>query len=252
MGLEPVERAAYRGTMAIASPPQRPRRRVRFISALPRRAGLLSSRSEGSGSRSGVVVAALLAIAGITSLVAVLLLITRDQPPGDGSVDAGFARDMSVHHGQAVQMAITAQNRTDNESIRILAFDIMLTQHGQINIMQAWLDVWGLSTVGEGPSMAWMGGTEHDHSSEEGSGSVRMPGWITQEEMAALEALPVAEMNQEFLRMMIRHHEGGVVMAEAAVDRAETPQIRDLARAIIVSQESEIDQMEQMLAELSS
>jgi uncharacterized protein (DUF305 family) len=56
-------------------------------------------------------------------------------------------------------------------------------------------------------------------------------------------------MNEHFLRLMIRHHEGGQAMARSALDRAETSVVRDLARGIITAQHAEIEQMEQMLAE---
>jgi uncharacterized protein (DUF305 family) len=246
-------------------PMTRTRRRVRYITSLPRRSTLVSPQSSRSFSRQTVLVAALLAVAAIAILVTALLIFMRDRPPGEHSVDAGFARDMSVHHGQAVQMAITVHDRTDNEAIKLLSLDIMLTQHGQFGIMQGWLDAWDLPSVGEDPPMTWMGSGTHDAmaamASMEGMDSVpsketssdnTMPGWATQEELASLSTLPVAEMNKEFLRLMIRHHQGGVLMAQAAVDRAETPQIKDLSRWIVQTQQSEISQMEQILTEISS
>jgi uncharacterized protein (DUF305 family) len=216
-----------------------------------------------------VLVAGLLAIAAIAILVTALLIFTRDRPPGEHSVDAGFARDMSVHHGQAVQMAIPVHDRTDNGAIKVLSIDIMLTQHGQVGIMQGWLDAWNLPSFGEDPPMTWMGSRAQNDAlaamasmeamggmgsvpSKESSSDSTMPGWATQEELASLSTLPVAEMNQEFLRLMIRHHQGGVLMAQAAVDRAETPQIKDLSRWIVQTQQAEIAQMEQILSEISS
>jgi uncharacterized protein (DUF305 family) len=136
----------------------------------------------------------------------------------------------------------------------------MLTQHGQIGVMQGWLDAWGLSSTGENPPMAWMGddatsampddkgGTdafnEDDHAMDS-----RMPGLATPKEVAALSTLPVPEMEAQFLRLMIRHHQGGVLMAEAAVERAETDNVRDLAGWIVAGQQAEIAQMEKMLSE---
>lgn len=73
-----------------------------------------------------------------------LWLLLRSDTPGDASAEAGFARDMSMHHAQAVEMALIAQERTDDPEIRILATDIILTQQGQIGQMRGWLDAWGL------------------------------------------------------------------------------------------------------------
>ena len=77
--------------------------------------------------------------------------------PGNDSAEAGFARDMIVHHGQAVQMAEIIRDKTHNDDMRLLAADISLTQQGQVGIMQGWLGVWGLPITGEDPAMAWMG-----------------------------------------------------------------------------------------------
>ena len=73
------------------------------------------------------------ALAGATAV----LLVSR--PPGDDSAEAGFARDMMVHHAQAVQMAEIVRDKTQSDDIRLLASDIALTQQAQIGIMQGWL-----------------------------------------------------------------------------------------------------------------
>ncbi|MHC5908965.1 DUF305 domain-containing protein, partial [Streptomyces sp. S6] len=38
------------------------------------------------------------------------------------AVDAGFARDMAVHHQQAVEMSYIVRDRTDDEEVRRLAY----------------------------------------------------------------------------------------------------------------------------------
>jgi uncharacterized protein (DUF305 family) len=48
---------------------------------------------------------ALLLVVAILVAVASLYLLATSQPPGEGSAEAGFARDMTVHHAQAVEMA---------------------------------------------------------------------------------------------------------------------------------------------------
>ena len=62
-------------------------------------------------------------------------------PPGAGSVDVGFAQDMSVHHTQAVQMASWERDHTSDPALQLLATDIEDTQHGQVGRMQSWLDL---------------------------------------------------------------------------------------------------------------
>ena len=48
---------------------------------------------------------------------------------------------------------------------------------------------------------------------------------------------------------MIAHHQGGVEMAEAIVERSSYRVVLDLANSIVQAQSSEIDLMKRMLAE---
>lgn len=60
------------------------------------------------------------------------------------------------------------------------------------------------------------------------------PGWMWGQGRAA---------DQQFIVMMVPHHEGAIAMAGLAVTRAKRPEIRELARRIKASQEQENDQM---------
>jgi hypothetical protein len=48
--------------------------------------------------------------------------------PGEGSPEVTFARDMSAHHDQAVEMAVILRDRGVDEELRTIALDITLTQ----------------------------------------------------------------------------------------------------------------------------
>lgn len=178
----------------------------------------------------------LLALAAI--LIGSLLTFSelRPEPPVEGSADVGFARDMSDHHAQAVAMAEIIRTKTTDPDIRILATDIALTQQAQIGQMRGWLDAWGLPVAGRGDPMAWMG-----HAGP-------MPGMASADEMRELESASGEEADELFLRLMIRHHRGGLLMASAALDQADTDETQILARAIRDGQASEIQAMEQMLS----
>jgi uncharacterized protein (DUF305 family) len=184
----------------------------------------------------------ILAVAGVCLVAMALVvgvLVGRESPrfPGDRSAEAGFVRDMSAHHEQAVEMAELIRDRTDDPEVRTLAMDIALTQQGQIGQMMGWLDVWDLLPTGEEPPMAWMG-----HPAGE-----RMPGMATRQELAHLAELSGEEADREFLRLMIRHHQGGVPMAEAILERTDRDEVRRLARSIIESQTAEVETMTGML-----
>lgn len=77
-------------------------------------------------------------------------------PPGEDSPEAGFARDMAIHHAQAVRIAETVHDRTEDLALRVLATDVVLTQQAEIGQMRGWLEAWGLSSGGTEP-LAWMG-----------------------------------------------------------------------------------------------
>jgi uncharacterized protein (DUF305 family) len=84
-------------------------------------------------------------------------MLLASKPPANDSPQAGFARDMMVHHSQAVQMAEIIRDKIQSEQMTLLAAEIPLTQQGQVGIMQGWLEVWGLPIGGFEPAMAWMG-----------------------------------------------------------------------------------------------
>lgn len=60
--------------------------------------------------------------------------------PGDGSAEAGFARDMSNHHAQAVEMAEIVRDRTTDATIRAMATEVVLVQQFQIGQIFGWLE----------------------------------------------------------------------------------------------------------------
>ncbi|NLE71607.1 MAG: DUF305 domain-containing protein [Actinomycetales bacterium] len=198
------------------------------------------------GVRSPVAVAAAAVVAAAAGLAAGLLLASgalRPAVPAEGSADVGFARDMQVHHAQAVEMALLVRERTDDPELAQVALDILLTQQQQQGQMYGWLAVWGLPQASTAPPMAWAAG--HAHA---GTGDGTMAGMATEEQMAQLRAADGTEAERLFLELMIEHHRGGVAMAEAALDRAVRPEVRRLAQAVVDSQTAEIGVLQDLLA----
>ena len=180
----------------------------------------------------------LVLLAGCAAGATAALLIT--QPPANDSAEAGFARDMMVHHAQAVEMAEIVRDKTQSDDMRILASDIALTQQAQIGIMQGELQAWGLSITGTEPAMGWMG---HPTSGP-------MPGMATPEEIDRLSEAAPEEADVLFLRLMILHHQAAIPMAEAILKRSDEPEVRQLAQGIVASQKGEIKVMEDMLGDM--
>ncbi|WP_277453463.1 DUF305 domain-containing protein [Janibacter sp. DB-40] len=174
------------------------------------------------------------------------------ETPSDDSVAAGFARDMTTHHDQAVQMSWIVRTRTEDELVRSLAYDIARTQENQSGQMAGWLAAWGLSPTGPGEPMEWMQGLEHEHADDPDARLTddgMMPGMASPEELEKLRSLSDKEAEVLFLQLMIRHHKAGVPMAQAALDHSANEAVENLARSIIASQTTEVETMTQMLRE---
>jgi uncharacterized protein (DUF305 family) len=180
----------------------------------------------------------LAAIAVILAVVSLVLVLTS-RPPADDSPEAGFARDMMVHHAQAVQMAEIVRDKTESQTMRTIAADMALTQQAQIGMMQGWLQVWSLPVASTEPPMGWMG-----HPVEG-----LMPGMATPQEIERLREASPEEAEVLFLRLMIPHHQAAIPMAEAVLGRTDRPEVEQLAQAIANSQQLEIRMMQEMLRE---
>jgi uncharacterized protein (DUF305 family) len=174
--------------------------------------------------------------------LAVVLGLGKDAGTHPGTVDVGFSRDMAAHHLQGVEMANLVSDHSEDPAVRGLAFDIATTQTNQVGRMQGWLALWGYSPTG-GDQMAWMGEGMHHMSSG------LMPGMATEDELTNLRTLHGPAFDVEFLRLMIRHHEGGLEMAQYATAHGETDVVRTLAKSIADSQTAETKLMEGMLAD---
>ncbi|WP_127476747.1 DUF305 domain-containing protein [Microbacterium sulfonylureivorans] len=181
---------------------------------------------------------------------------SRGSAPTTTSPEAGFARDMQVHHSQAIEMAMEIYRKTEDPELSVLAYDIATGQSGQRGEMYDWLVQWGLSQSGE-PMMQWMNASEagHDHggtaedplTDEEAREAM---GMASADEIRALEDATGQEADCLFLELMIRHHEGAIPMAEALLELGTDPRALQVAQMIKDGQTAEIDAMESMQARL--
>lgn len=167
--------------------------------------------------------------------------------PSTTSAEAGYARDMQTHHDQGVEMALTIRDRTDDEAIRSLAYDIATTQAHQSGQLYGWLTQWNLPQAGV--PMAWMAG---GHGHEGGADGAAMPGMATPAQLEELRAADGDDAERLFLTLMIAHHQGAVDMSQALLERSGNATARTFAENVVTSQRAEIQLMERMLAERSA
>lgn len=181
--------------------------------------------------------------------------------PAARSVDVGFAQDMQTHHAQAVRMSVMARENTNDRDVKTLSLDVLLTQQQQIGQMFAWLDRWGLPQASARP-MAWMDGPaapEGGHGigagghTSGGQGTARggqpMMGMASKEDLQRLANARGERAERLYLQLMIPHHRGAVQMARYALEEAEQPQVRAMARKIASAQRAEIRLLRSMLAQ---
>lgn len=168
--------------------------------------------------------------------------------PDTQSAEAGFARDMSIHHQQAVDMSFLVRERSDNQEIRNFAYDIINTQATQRGMMLGWLDLWELPPTSTNKPMGWMvedmNMIEEDHNFTQGA---IMPGMATKVEMDELRQSSGKDAEIMFLELMINHHQGGVEMAEGLVNRSNLESVSRLAQTMVDGQNSEIEYMQNLL-----
>jgi uncharacterized protein (DUF305 family) len=183
-----------------------------------------------------------------------------DGPPSGTSAEAGFARDMQVHHQQGVELAMIVRDATDDADVRLLAFDIATAQAQQAGQLYGWLREWQLPQAASEPSMTWMtrpatggdGDTSADAHAAHDPGShtpgAPMPGLATPEQVDELRAATGVDAERLFLELMIAHHRGAIEMADAVLARTSDDVVVPFAQAVVTSQAAEIALMEDMLA----
>lgn len=177
--------------------------------------------------------------------------------PTADSAEAGFARDMAVHHQQAVEMSFLVRDSTDDEEVRRLAYDIANTQANQRGMLLGWLDMWQLPKVATGQKpMAWMEQGEHagmdgmegmDHGGHEVRDGSLMPGMATKTELDTLRSAKGKKAEILYLQLMTDHHKGGVTMAQGCAELCEVDTEQALAEGMVTAQQSELDLMADLL-----
>jgi len=190
------------------------------------------------------VVLAILGAAALAFAIGRFTLFSNGAPVPNAA-DAGFARDMQVHHAQAVEMAMTIYRETQDDEVRALSYDIATGQAAQRGEMFDWLVQWNLPQTGD--LMAWMSGSDdHEHAAPSDASDedvlARM-GMASDEELAQLDAATGTAADCMFLRLMIRHHQGAIEMTDAVLDLGSIPRVLQVAETMKTNQSAEIDAM---------
>jgi uncharacterized protein (DUF305 family) len=167
--------------------------------------------------------------------------------PSASSVDVGFVRDMVVHHGQAVTLAMIIVQRSTVPAVRKMAAEIAKTQQYEAGVMTGWMQQWGRPTSTTAPAMTWM---THTPTIPAGA-DPPMPGMATRHDVARLAVTRGRPADLMFCRLMLPHHLGGLHMINEVIARGSRPEVIALAMGMRVAQEREVNQLNRLLAQLT-
>jgi uncharacterized protein (DUF305 family) len=150
------------------------------------------------------------------------------------AADIAFMQGMIGHHAQALDMAALIPSHTRTPTLALLGERITVSQRDEIAMMSEWLRV-----RGEAVPMAM---------AHEGH---RMPGMLSPAQMDSLRGASGAAFDRLFLRSMIQHHEGALLMVKqllATQGAAQEPQLFGFASDVDTDQRAEIRRMQALLS----
>ncbi len=157
--------------------------------------------------------------------------------------DIHFMTGMISHHAQAITMARLAESHGARPAVVTLAGRVINAQRDEIALMQNWLRDRRQPVPEPSPTgmTMVMNGIAHE---------MLMPGMLTAEQMRQLDAARGADFDQLFLKLMIQHHNGAVVMVKELFDTYGAGQdqlVFKFASDVNIDQTTEIARMEKML-----
>ncbi len=164
--------------------------------------------------------------------------------------DVDFMTGMIHHHAQALVMSRLAPSRGAGPAVIRLTERIINAQNDEILSMQTWLGDRG-HPVPQVDSMGKVTVPNDPHAMHGGSHAM-MPGMLSDEQMAQLEAARGEQFDQLFLQFMIQHHRGAVAMVRtlyATPGAGQEETIFKFASDVEVDQSTEISRMLSMLYE---
>ena len=207
--------------------------RARFAASIALVLGLVSCRSTGSGSPAIVQPGA----PGQASKVILPEAAADLSKVSYTPADVRFMQGMIGHHSQALEMTAIVRSHSSSDALRALALRIEISQADEIKMMQDWL------TARRQPLP--------DPHAHHRPGATLMPGMLSPEEMSRLSAARSPELDRLFLELMIKHHEGALVMVKdlfATAGAAQEADVFAFASDVDADQRMEIDRMRAALA----
>lgn len=183
-----------------------------------------------------------------------LPLSTKGKLPPRSAKDVEFMQGMIMHHGQAVEMTAMIESRTQDKAVRLIGAKISQSQTDEINFMKRWLEMRGEKTEMPMQQMSNMDHSKMDHSKMDHSKTNHslMPGMLSPAQMEELKNAKGADFDRLFLKGMIQHHEGALIMVKDLFETAGAGQDAELfnfTTDVDTGQRAEIKIMQTILDE---
>lgn len=157
------------------------------------------------------------------------------------AADVQFMSGMISHHLQAIRISGWMPTHGANPALLRLGERIVVGQQDEIAIMRSWLQDRKEVVPSTDTAQQAMGGMDH---------SAHMPGMLSPEQLAQLDAAKGADFDRLFLTFMIVHHKGALTMVDqlfGSQASAQNDTVFRIAADIQAEQTTEINRMQQML-----
>ncbi|WP_278261263.1 DUF305 domain-containing protein [Nocardia sp. AG03] len=171
------------------------------------------------------------------------LISTAAPAPVLTQTEIGFVQDMVAHHSQALVLV----QRLDPDAgpgVLALATQIADAQRTELGMLLGWLRLADAPVTNAAP-MSWMPSAHHAPESHD-------TGMATAAELDELSAARGTAAEVPFLRLMQRHHYGGLRMAAAADGLLVDGEVKRAARDMITGQGREAGLLGMLLAQRAS
>lgn len=139
------------------------------------------------------------------------------------AADVDFVAAMIVHHRQTLKITALAADSAESPQVRTIAREIEQEQTEELRQFTTWADEWSLEAAGVVAS--------------------DVPGTVNEVNMARLNRTTGEEFDDLFLREMLYHAQGALDLARTQTTTGLFTPALDLAAAILVSQEAQMQRM---------
>jgi len=161
---------------------------------------------------------------------------------GLSEADILFAQQMSAHHQQALTM-VELLGPAAAPEVRAAAEQIRISQWREVGTLTGWLELAGAPLT---PPAEQGGGAEGEHGAHDGH--TGMAGMASDAELTELYHATGVEAEILFLRLMIRHHQGGADMAADAAAATDSAAVRARAVSMANGQQQELATLSVLLS----